>query len=155
MGSSSNIAGQRKKGLSVLSDLIRVNIDRITAYEKAAHEERSSGLEIRDVFYRLGTESRAYVNELHAEVIRMGGAPVTESTIAGKLYLRWLNGKVNFDGETLGELVASCVHGEEAMQQIYKYALESGVLPKNVYQLVEGQLWSLERAHGRLVKAAE
>jgi len=139
-----------------LDDLIRVNIDRITAYEKAAHEERgSSGLEIRDVFYRLATESRSYVNDLHAEVIRLGGAPVTQSTIAGALYLHWLNGKVNFDGETLTSLGEACVHGEELVQQIYRNALDCGALPKGLEQLVEGQLWSLERGHERLVKAIE
>jgi len=141
--------------ISLLDDLIRVNIDRITAYEKAAHEERSSGLEIRDTFYRLATESRSYVNDLHAEVIRLGGAPVTQSTIAGALYLHWLNGKVNYDGETLASLGEACLHGEELVQQIYRHALDSGALPKGLHQLVEGQLWSLERGQERLAKAME
>ncbi|WP_431210523.1 PA2169 family four-helix-bundle protein [Puia sp. P3] len=145
-------SGQQNRVLSVLNDLIRVNIDRITAYEKAAHEEMSSGPEIRDVFYRLATDSRSYVNDLHAEVIRMGGAPVTQSTIAGKLYLHWLNGKVNFDGETLVSRCAACVHGEELIQQVYRHALDSGALPRNLQDLVERQLWSLERARERLVK---
>jgi uncharacterized protein (TIGR02284 family) len=153
LGPSAKTSGQQNRALSVLNDLIRVNIDRITAYEKAAHEEMSSGPEIRDVFYRLATESRSYVNDLHAEVIRMGGAPVTQSTIAGKLYLHWLNGKVNFDGETLDSLCAACAHGEVLMQQVYRHALDSGALPRNLQELVERQLWSLERAGERLVKA--
>jgi len=152
LGSTAKTSGQHHRILSLLDDLIRVNIDRITAYEKAAHEEKSSGLEIRDTFYRLATESRSYVNDLHAEVIRLGGAPVTQSTIAGALYLHWLNGKVNFDGETLASLGAACVHGEELVQLIYRHALDCGALPKGLHHLVEGQLWSLERAHERLVK---
>ncbi|HEX3934422.1 MAG TPA: DUF2383 domain-containing protein, partial [Puia sp.] len=82
-----NISGQNKKTLNTLGDLIRINIDRITAYEKASHAETTPEPEIREVFYRLGTDSRAYVNILHAEVIRLGGAPVTNSTISGKIYL--------------------------------------------------------------------
>jgi len=152
-GPTARTSGQQHRILSVLNDLIRVNIDRITAYEKAAHEDQSSGLEIRDEFYKLATESRSYVNELHAEVIRLGGAPVTQSTIAGKLYLHWLNGKTNYDGETLASVGETYVHAEELVQQIYRHALDTGALSKGLYQLVEGQLWSLERARERLVKA--
>lgn len=146
------ISGRHKKTLSVLNDLIRVNIDRITAYEKAGHEDKNTGLEIRDIFYRMATESRSYINELHVEVIRLGGAPVTKSTIAGKLYLHWLNGKVNFDGETVPLLLAACIQGEEAVQQIYAHALEEEQLPAKIHQLVERQSWSLERAHQQLLR---
>jgi hypothetical protein len=87
------MTGQSKKILHTLNDLIRINIDRITAYEKAAHTDTTREPELRGIFYRLGTESRAYVNILHAEVIKLGGAPVTQQTITGKIYLHWLEGK--------------------------------------------------------------
>ncbi|HEY4286751.1 MAG TPA: PA2169 family four-helix-bundle protein [Puia sp.] len=144
------IPRKHRKTLSVLNDLIRINIDRITAYEKAAHEDKGPDPEIRDVFYRMATESRSYVNDLHAEIIRLGGAPVTQSTITGKLYLHWLNGKVNFEGESIDSLFASCIRGEEAVQQIYRHALEEEEIPGNIRQLMEIQLWSLERAHQQL-----
>lgn len=138
--------------MSVLNDLIRINIDRITAYEKAAHEDRSPDLEIRDIFYRMATESRSYINDLHAEIIRLGGAPVTQSTITGKLYLHWLNGKVNFDGESMDSLLATCIQGEEAVQEIYRHALEEEEMSSTIHQLVESQLWSLERAYQQLLR---
>ncbi len=153
MSPPSKVSGPNKKALSVLNDLIRINIDRITAYEKAAHADKSVGVEIRDLFYRFATESRSYVNDLHAEVIRLGGAPVTQSTITGKLYLHWLNGKTNFDGESQQELLKDVVGGEETVQQVYQYALEPECeLPKAIHELVESQLWSLERAHQQLLK---
>jgi len=151
----SKLSGRHKKVLSILNDLIRINIDRITAYEKGAHEEKRTGQEIKEAFYQMATESRSYVNDLHAEVIRLGGAPVTQTTITGKLYLHWLNGKTNFDGETVSELLADCRRGEEAVKQLYQYALDSGELPRNIYQLVESQLWALERAQQRLTRAGE
>lgn len=153
MNPYSKITGMNKKTLSVLNDLIRINIDRITAYEKAAHAGKNSAPEVRDAFYRMATESRSYVNDLHAEVIRMGGAPVTESTITGKLYLHWLNGKTNFDGETMAELMEDCKNGEEAVQDVYRHALSAEMeLPSNIHDLVERQLWGLERAHEGLVR---
>ncbi|HXO75653.1 MAG TPA: PA2169 family four-helix-bundle protein [Puia sp.] len=147
------IPRRHRKTLSVLNDLIRINIDRITAYEKAAHEDKSPDPEIRDIFYRMATESRSYVNDLHAEIIRLGGAPVTQSTIAGKLYLHWLNGKVNYEGVSMDALLTACVQGEETVQKIYRHALEEEEMPENIHQVVEGQLWALERAYQQLVGA--
>jgi len=141
-------SGQSKKTVNILNDLIRINIDRITAYEKASHAEITPEPEIREVFYRLGTDSRAYVNTLHAEVIKLGGAPVTQSTISGKIYLHWLEGKHSFEGLDTPSRLDACVVSEEAIQKAYNQALlEQNGAPERIYQLIENQLWSLERAH--------
>jgi uncharacterized protein (TIGR02284 family) len=157
-GPGLRVTGRHKKILHVLDDLIRINIDRITGYEKAAHEDSPVGspaplqADFRDLFYRLATESRSYVNELHAQVIRLGGAPVTQSTITGKIYLCWLNGRHRFDGTDSVALLSACRDSEDAIQQAYRQALDEGtLLPGNVHDLVESQLWSLERAYRRLL----
>lgn len=137
-----------KKTLHVLNDLIRINIDRISGYEKAAHEELTPEPEFRDLFYRFALESRANVNNLHAEVIRLGGHPVNQSTITGKIYLYWLEGKNNFDGTD----TVVCSAAELAVQKAYQQALDDeDRLPNEIYDLVETQLWGLERAHRTLL----
>jgi uncharacterized protein (TIGR02284 family) len=142
------VTGRHKNILHLLDDLIRINIDRITGYEKAAHEENPA----REVFYRLATESRSYVNELHAQVIRLGGPPVTQSTITGKIYLYWLDGKHRFEGPDIVSLLTACRESEEAVQQAYRQALEEYEdLPQDIHDLIENQLWSLERAYRRLL----
>jgi uncharacterized protein (TIGR02284 family) len=159
-GLGTKVTGRHKKTLHVLDDLIRINIDRITGYEKAAHvvQPEASGpsaplsSDFRGVIYRLATESRSYVNELHAQVIRLGGAPVTKSTITGKIYLYWLNGRHRFDGQGAVSLLTACRESEEAVQQAYRQALtEHEHLPPDIHDLVENQLWSLERAYRRLL----
>ncbi|HEY4107923.1 PA2169 family four-helix-bundle protein [Puia sp.] len=122
-----------KKTLHVLNDLIRINMDRIAGFEKAAHEDRTPEPALRDAFYRMAIESRSYVNDLHARVIRLGGAPVTQATITGKIYLHWLEG--NQDGE--------------ATEKAYHQALDEQ-LPNELHELIENQLWALERAHHRM-----
>ena len=109
--------GRNKKTLSILDDLIRINIDRITGYEKAAHEENTPDTEWRARFYRMATDSRAYVNNLHAEVIRLGGAPVTKATITGKIYLHWLEGNHRFEGLDIHSRCAACKAAEMAVQK--------------------------------------
>ena len=142
------MTGRNKKILSILDDLIRINIDRITGYEKAAHEENTSDPGWRARFYRLATDSRSYVNNLHAEVIRLGGAPVTQATLSGKIYLHWLEANNRFDGSDFLSLLAACRVAEKAVQTAYHQALdEPEHLPPAIYDLLETQLWALERAY--------
>jgi uncharacterized protein (TIGR02284 family) len=142
------MTGRNKKILSILDDLIRIHIDRITGYEKAAHEDNTSDPEWRMRFYRLATDSRSYVNNLHAEVIRLGGAPVTQATISGKIYLHWLEGNNRFEGRDFPSLVAACREAEMNIQSAYHHALdEPEHLPPAIYELLEPQLWALERAY--------
>ncbi|SRR5258708_1151025 len=122
-----------KKTLHVLKDLIRINIDRIAGFEKAAREERTPEPELRDAFYRMAVEGRSYVNELHVWVIRLGGAPVTQATTTGKIYLHWLEGKKD----------------DEAAEKAYHQALDEQ-LSKELHEGIENQLWALERAHHRM-----
>ena len=117
-----------KKTIHVLNDLIRINIDRITGFEKAAHIERAPEAGPREAFYRLATDARSYVNDLHAWVIRLGGAPVTQATITGKIYLHWLEGKQ--DGA--------------ATEEAYQHALNEP-LPQELHEMLENQLWALQR----------
>ena len=147
------VAGRNKKILSLLDDLIRINIDRIGGYEKAAHEETTEEPEVRDMFYRLAIDSRANVNTLHAEVIRLGGSPVTQSTITGKIYLHWLEGRNGFDGTDTPARLSACARTELAVQKAYEQALaEQTHLEEKIVQLLENQLWALERAQQRLVE---
>jgi uncharacterized protein (TIGR02284 family) len=150
------ITGQNKKTLNILNDLIRINIDRITGYEKAAHAETTPEPEIRDIFYRMATDSRAYVNTLHAEVLHLGGAPVTQSTISGKIHLHWLEGKNSFDGVDTPSRLGASLAAELAVQKAYEQALdEQNHLPPPIHDLVENQSWGLERSYQRLAVLSE
>ena len=134
-----------KPKLHILNDLIRINIDRIDGYEKASHDETTPEAKAREIFYRLAIDSRAFVNVLHAEVIRLGGHPVSQSTIAGKIYLHWLEGRNNFEGEDTPDRIANCMAAESAIQKAYQQALDQP-LPADIFRLVEYQLWGIERA---------
>jgi hypothetical protein len=119
------------KTLHVLNDLIRINIHRIAGFEKAAHIEQTPEVDLREPFYRKAIDARAYVNDLHAWVIRLGGAPVTEATISGKIYLHWLES--DQDGA--------------ATEEAYHYALSED-FPGELHELIENQLWALRRSTG-------
>ena len=54
--------------IETLNDLILINNDRITGYEKAAHQAKDLDPEIKNVFHHMASESRKNVLDLHAEV---------------------------------------------------------------------------------------
>jgi len=140
-----------RKTIQVLKDLIRINKDRITVYEKAAHEDDGRPTDTRDILYRMATDSRAYVNELHAEVIRLGARPVTQETITGKIYLFWLDlGALADAGNSDLTFLDACEHFEEAVQQAYHQALNAGDLTDEIHRLVERQLWAMEWTQGQI-----
>lgn len=146
-----NIHASERKTLRVLSDLIRINIDRITALEKAAHEEQTPDPQLRDAFYRMAVEGRSNVNDLHAKVIRLGGTPVTHATITGKLYLHWLEAHPNFEGPDNSSQLAACIAAGQATEDSYHRALDEH-LPQELHDLIESQLWTFERTHQHLAK---
>ena len=148
-----NIHPGGRKTLHVLNDLIRINIDRITGLEKAAHEEETPDPQLREVFYRMAIEGRSNVNDLHAKVIRLGGAPVTQATITGKLYLHWLEAHPGFEGPDHSSQLAACIAAGQATEEAYHYALDEH-LPSELHELIESQLWSFERTHRHLAELA-
>jgi hypothetical protein len=167
-GEQAKVSKPHRKTVQMLKDLIRVNKDRITGYEKAAHEENKMDTGIRNMLSRMATESRSYVNSLHAEVIRLGSAPVTQDTITGKVYLFWLDLKADFKGPfaaaagatssniagatpsatPISGLLDACERGEEAVRKVYRRALDTcDHLPDNILMLLERQLGALEQSH--------
>ena len=148
---------KNEETIEVLNDLIRINNDRVTGYEKAASQENQPEPDIRNLFYTLSTESRSFVNDLHAEVLRLGGVPVSGTTISGKIYLFWLDTKAGFMGGYTNNdtysLLTAAETGEDAVQQAYRHALESAVeLPENISRLIEKQALRLRRAHALVKK---
>ena len=148
-----NLYSSGRKTLHVLNDLIRINIDRIDGFEKAAHEERTPDPRLRDAFYRMAIEGRSNVNDLHARVIQIGGAPVTQATVTGKLYLYWLEAHPNFEGPDLSSQLAACIAAGRATEEVYHHALDEP-LPPEFRDLIESQLWTFERTHRQLAELA-
>jgi len=138
---------KNEKTIEVLNDLIRVNIDRISGYEKASHPDRGTDPGARNIFYKMAMESRSYINELHAEVLHMGGAPVEKNTISGKIYLFWLDLKAHFQGIDSQSLLVSSEFGEQAIQKTYDKALDTAAdLPYKIVSMIRDQKMAMRRA---------
>jgi uncharacterized protein (TIGR02284 family) len=139
--------------IEVLNDLIRINNDRINGYQKATNEARDIDADLRGIFNRMGEESRKYVAELTAEVGKLGGEPVTGTTVSGKIYRAWMDVKATFTGKDRHAILESCEYGEDAAQKAYEEALASdATLPTEVRQLIANQKASLRTSHDLIKK---
>jgi uncharacterized protein (TIGR02284 family) len=139
---------KNEKAIEALNDLILINNDRITGYEKAAHQSRDLEPDIKNIFHHMASESRKYVSDLHAEILGMGGKPVSGTTTSGKLYRAWMDLKATFTGPDSQALLISCEEGEDAAQKAYIHALGSAnELPENIFTLVQKQQLALKSSH--------
>ena len=109
----------------VLNDLIQINNDRITGYEKAADETKDIDVDLQGIFHKMADESRKYKTELVAEVGRLGGEPAEGTTGMGKIYRVWMDVKATFTGHDRQSALESCEFGEDAAQKAYRDALAS------------------------------
>jgi len=142
-----------EKLTDVLNDLIRINNDRTTGYEKAAEEARSIDVDLQAVFNKMANESRKYAAELTNEVRRLGGEVATGTTNSGKIYRVWMDVKATFSGKDRQAILESCEFGEDAAQKAYKDALASDAeISADTRQLITGQQSSLKSSHDIIKK---
>jgi uncharacterized protein (TIGR02284 family) len=143
------ISNQKLAG--VLNDLIQINNDRITGYEKAAKETESKDADLQSVFSKMADESRLYKEELSAEVVRLGEEPSTDTTNLGTIYRMWMDVKATFTGHDRKSILGSCEFGEDAAQKAYKSALETlESEDSEIYHLVNRQKTQLKVSHDQI-----
>lgn len=136
-----------------LNDLIRINNDRITGYEKAVEELKEGDIDLKATFNKMADESRKYKSDLTAHVLRLGGDPADGSTMPGKIYQAWMDVKAAFSGNDRKTTLESCEFGEDAAQKAYKTALASDAeMDVETRQLITDQQASLKTSHDVIKK---
>jgi uncharacterized protein (TIGR02284 family) len=133
----------------VLNDLIRINNDRITGYEKAAAESKEIDIDLKAIFHKMADESRKYASELKDQINSLGGESETDATTGmGKLYRAWMDVKATFTGKDRTAILSSCEYGEDAAQKAYNDALASDAdIDTETRQLITAQKASLKTSH--------
>ncbi|MEJ7627118.1 MAG: PA2169 family four-helix-bundle protein [Ferruginibacter sp.] len=140
----------------VLNDLIEINNDRITGYEKAADETKDTDVDLQAIFHKMADESRKYKTELTQAVTRLGATPATGTTNSGKIYRIWMDVKATFSGHDRQAVLENCEFGEDAAQKAYKMALASDAeIDAETRQLITSQQASLKNSHDIIKKARD
>ncbi len=142
-----------EKLVEVLNDLIEINNDRITGYEKAVEETKDIDVDLKAIFSKMADESRKYKTELTSEVSRLGGEPAEGTTNLGKIYRVWMDVKATFTGKDRQSVLEACEFGEDAAQKAYTDALASDAeIDANTRQLITDQQGLLKTSHDIIKK---
>lgn len=137
-----------KKVTGLVNDLIRINNDRITGYEKAMEELKPADADLKALCIRYIAESRVYLKELTHEVTRLGGDPADGTTNSGKVYRVWMDVKAAVTGNDRKTILSNCEFGEDAAQKAYDMALDNDVtLEAPLRDMLVKQKAQLKMAH--------
>ena len=141
------------KLVGVLNDLIEINTDRITGYEKASDETKDVDVDLQAIFNKMADESRQYKAELTQGVSRLGGEPAEGRTKLGSIFQVWMDVKATFTGHDRQSVLESCEFGEDAAQKAYSSALASDAeIDADTRQLISAQQVSLKNSHDIIKK---
>ena len=130
-----------------LTDLVKINNDRIEGCEKAADKTTASDTAMQTVFLTMADNSRNYIKEFTKKIYNLGGMPATDFTITGKIYKEWMEVKKLFKGSDRKSILESCAFDENAAQKAYKDALQTDIgMNVEVRQLIMAQSTDLKRS---------
>lgn len=135
---------EAEKLATLLSDLVKINNDRIEGYKQA--KEATDDADMKALFQHMINESIKYVHELNRELEAQGAAAETDTTVSGKLYRTWMAIKTTFAGNDRYTLFSSCEYGEDAVQRTYADALSFDIaMPHSVRELIGRQRANLKK----------
>lgn len=137
-----------KEIIMVLNDLIKINVDRITGYEKAIKDLDNSEVMLKTLFAQVSEDSVDIKSQLSEQVIALGGEPASERTLPGAIYQAWMDVKATFSGHDTGSTLEACEFGEDAAQKAYQAALKaSDDFPADLKHMISSQKNLLKMSH--------
>jgi uncharacterized protein (TIGR02284 family) len=133
--------------IETLNDLVQINNDRITGYEKALKELKEEDYDLKPTFLKFIQQSHELKSALGTEIQVLKGSIDAGTTTSGKLYRMWMDVKAAFTGHDDQTVLNNAEFGEDAAQKAYKNALQDEDLPANIHNLIQSQQIELKKAH--------
>ncbi len=141
---------QNEETVEILNDLIEINNDRITGYDRAIKESTEENADLKQLFEHLIRESHECKLALSTEVLVLKGETAEGTTNRGKIYRVWMDVRAAFSGHDRHSILANCERGEDAAQSAYKSALKSDDLPQFIRDIVSEQQAKLKLSHDKI-----
>jgi uncharacterized protein (TIGR02284 family) len=138
----------RQDEISTLNTLISTLIDSITGYEDAA--ANSEGGRFSQIFRERAGERQRVVEDLRAEVRRLGGNPEDDGSLLGKSHQRFLDLKAAVTGRDDQAIINEVERGEDYLKEKFETALESGHLSGETRAAVERAYQSARSGHDQM-----
>jgi uncharacterized protein (TIGR02284 family) len=134
--------------ISTLNTLIATTIDSVTGYEDAAaHSEAGR---FQQLFRDRANERQQIVEDLRAEVRRLGGNPEDDGSFMGKTHQRFLDLKAAITGRDEKAIINEVERGEDYLKEKFETALNSEDLSGECRAVVERAYQSVRSGHDQM-----
>ena len=134
--------------ISTLNTLIATTIDSVTGYEDAASNSEAG--RFQQLFRDRASERQRVVEDLRAEVRRLGGDPEDDGSLMGKTHQRFLNLKAAITGSDEKAIVNEVERGEDYLKEKFETALNSDTLSGESRSVVERCYQSVRSGHDQM-----
>ena len=138
----------RQDEISTLNTLIATLLDSVQGYEDSAANLDSPRLQ--QLFRESAGERQRVVEELRAEVRRLGGDARDEQSFLGQAHQRFLDLKAAVTGRDEKAVINETERGEDYLKEKFETALESGTLSGESRAAVERAYQSVRKGHDRV-----
>src|SRR5574338_1442234 len=125
----------RQDEISTLNTLIGTMIDSVNGYEDAASNSEAG--RFAQMFRERANERQRCVEDLRAEVRRLGGNPEDDGSFMGKTHQRFLDLKAAVTGRDDKAIINEVERGEDYLKEKFETALNSGHLSGESRAVVE------------------
>ena len=134
--------------ISTLNTLIATTIDSINGYEESA--QNIDNQRIREIFRERANERQEIVEQLRAEVRRLGGDPEDSGSFLGKAHQRFADLKTAITGRNEKSIINEVERGEDYLKSKWQSALQSGDLGGATHDLIERCYQSIKAGHDQM-----
>jgi uncharacterized protein (TIGR02284 family) len=139
---------ERKDEIATLNTLIATTIDSITGYEDSASNIDNE--KFREMFLQRANERQQIVEDLRAEVRRLGGEPEDSGSFLGKTHQRFEDLKAAITGRDEKAVINEVERGEDYLKEKFEGALDSDHLSGDARAVVERAYQSVRAGHDQI-----
>lgn len=134
--------------IATLNTLIATLIDSVNGYEDAASNSESE--HFRQLFRECAQDRNRTVEELRAEIRRLGGKPEDDGSFMGKTHQRFLDLKAAIMGRDEKAIINEVERGEDYLKEKFETALNSDTLTAESRPAVERAFQSVRSGHDKM-----
>ena len=139
---------EHSDAISTLNTLIATTIDSVTGYEDSA--QNIDNERFREIFRQRASERQEVVEQLRAEVRRLGGNPEDDGSFLGKVHQRFEDLKAAVTGRDEKAIINEVERGEDYLKEKWQAALQSGTRHGESHDLLQRLYQSVKAGHDQM-----
>ena len=139
---------EHSKEISTLNTLIATTIDSVNGYEDSAQNIDNESF--REIFRQRANERQEVVENLRAEVRRLGGNPEDDGSFLGKAHQRFEDLKAAITGRDEKAIINEVERGEDYIKGKFEAALNDEALTGDSRAVVSSCYQSIKAGHDQM-----